>query len=319
MLMVEGTILLIDAYNLYIRHFVANPALNNNGAHVGGIVGFIGEMTSVVQRFKPKKVYIIWESGGSQKRRNIFPDYKSHRRPEKLNRIYADDVTSTVNEHNSQIEDIISLLKYLPVNQVYVPDCEADDIISYICKYEHPNETRVILSSDKDFYQLVTDKIIIHSPTSKKIIQVNDVIERCHVHPNNFALAKAVCGDPSDNIPGIPGVGYKSLSKRFQSLTEEKSAILDDFLFEAQEKSKTNKQKIFNDICANESIVRRNWRLVYLDMGMLSGDQIKKVQTICGNSKVSRDKIGFIRHLLRLGIVTMNSDFIFYTFNHIGA
>jgi len=319
MLMVEGTILLIDAYNLYIRHFVANPALNNNGAHVGGIVGFFNEMNSIVQRFKPKKVYVIWESGGSQKRRNIYPDYKSHRRPEKLNRVYADDISSTVNDHNSQIQEIISLLKYLPVEQIYVPDCEADDVIAYICKYEHPESLHVILSSDKDFYQLISEKIVVYSPTSKKIIQVNDVVERFGIHPNNFALAKAVCGDPSDNIPGIPGVKYRTLSKRFPSLTESKSAILDDFILESQEKSTNSKIKAFTEICDNQDTIKRNWRLVYLDMGMLSGDQIKKIQTMCGNSKVSRDKIGFIRHLLRLGIQSINSDFIFYTFGHIGA
>jgi len=315
----EGTILLIDSYNLYLRHFCGHPALSTNGEHVGGIVGYFNEMNSIVQRFKPKKVYVVWESGGSQKRRNIFPEYKSHRRPEKLNRVYADDISSTVNEHNSQIQEIITLLKCLPVDQVYVPDCEADDVIAYICKYEHPNDLHVILSSDKDFYQLISDKTIIYSPTSKKIIQIDDVIERFGIHPNNFALAKAVCGDSSDNIPGIPGVKFRTLSKRFPSLTEAKSAILDEFLCDAQEKSVDSKIKAFTEICVNREIIKRNWRLVHLDMGMLSGDQIKKIQTMCGNSKVSRDKIGFIRHLLRLGIQSINSDFIFYTFNHIGA
>ena len=315
----EGTILLIDALNLFLRHFTANPAMGSNGNHVGGIVGFLYDLTHMVQRFKPQKVYVVWEGGGSPRRRAIFPEYKAHRRPERLNRFYADEIKSTVSDYDTQVKDIVALLKNLPVNQLYVPDCEADDVIAYICRYEHPKDLHVILSSDKDYYQLISDRAVIYSPTSKKIIQVQDVIDRFGIHPNNFALAKAVCGDPSDNIPGIPGVKYKTLSKRFPNLTETNAALLDDILSEARERMVTSKVKAFTELVENESLIRRNWELVHLDTGILAGHQVKKIQDLCGNSKTSRDKIAFIRYLLRLGIQTFNTDFMFFALSHIGA
>jgi len=315
----EGTILLVDALNLFLRHFTANPAMGSNGNHVGGIVGFLYDLTHMVQRFKPQKVYVAWEGGGSARRRSIFPDYKAHRRPERLNRIYADEIKTTVSDYDNQVKDIVGLLKNLPVNQLYVADCEADDVIAYICRYEHPDDLHVILSSDKDFYQLITDRAVIYSPTSKKIIQIQDVVDRFGIHPNNFALAKAVCGDPSDNIPGTPGVKYKTLSKRFPSLTDTHPVMLDDFLCEARTCSEKSKVKAFTEILEHEELIRRNWQLVYLDTGIFAGHQIKRVQDLCGNSKTTRDKIAFIRHLLRLGIQTYNTDHMFFAFSHIGA
>jgi len=315
----EGTVLLVDGLNLFLRHFTANPAMGSNGNHVGGIVGSLYDLNAIVQRFKPHKVYVVWEGGGSSRRRDIFPDYKAHRRPERLNRIYADEIKTTVSDHDNQIKMLVGLLKMLPINQLYVPDCEADDVIAYICRYEHPDDLHVILSSDKDYYQLVSDKTVIYSPTSKKIIQIQDVLERFSIHPNNFALAKSVCGDPSDNIPGISGVKFKTLSKRFSSLTDANPVMLDDFLNEARELAVNSKVKAPGEIIANESIIRRNWKLVHLDTGILSGTQIKKIQDQCTGCKTDRDKIGFIRQLLKLGIQTFNADLIFYTFSHIGA
>jgi 5'-3' exonuclease len=236
-----------------------------------------------------------------------------------LNRIYADEIKTAVSDHDNQIKMLVGLLKMLPINQLYVPDCEADDVIAYICRYEHPDDLHVILSSDKDYYQLVSDKTVIYSPTSKKIIQIQDVLERFSIHPNNFALAKSVCGDSSDNIPGISGVKFKTLSKRFSSLTDTKPVMLDDFLNEARELAVNSKVKAPGEIIANESIIRRNWKLVHLDTGILSGTQIKKIQDQCAGCKTDRDKIGFIRQLLKLGIQTFNADLIFYTFSHIGA
>jgi len=315
----EGSVLLVDGLNLFLRHFTANPAMGSNGNHVGGIVGFLYDLNSIVQRFKPHKVYVVWEGGGSPRRRAIFPEYKAHRRPERLNRIYADEIKTTVSDHDNQVKDIVALLKLLPVNQLYVPDCEADDVIAYISRYEHPESLKVILSSDKDYYQLVSDKTVIYSPTSKKIIQVHDVIERFGIHPNNFSLAKSVCGDTSDNIPGISGDKFKTLSKRFSNLIDETPVMLDDFLMSARQAASNSKIKAHAEIVANEDLIKRNWQLVHLDTAILSGTQAKRIQDLCTGCKTNRDKIGFIRYLLKLGIQTFNADLIFYTFSHIGA
>ena len=68
------------------------------------------------------------------------------------------------------------------------------------------------------FYQLVDEDCIIYSPNSKSFINTDKVLEKYGVHPHNFCLAKSIVGDKSDNIPGVPGVGYKKLAKEFSEL-----------------------------------------------------------------------------------------------------
>jgi len=224
------TVLLVDAMGLYLRHFVAHPAMGKDGQHVGGIIGFLTDLKKIVERFNPNPVYVIWEGGGSPRRRAIYKDYKSHRRPERLNRFYEDDIPNTVTGRDNQVKILVKLLKLTPICQVYVPDCEADDVIGYMSRYHFKDALKIILSADKDYYQLISEGAIIYSPTWKKLIQEQEVVDRFGVHPVNFALAKAVCGDDSDNIPGIEGVGFKTLAKRFPALALDTSVTLQELL-----------------------------------------------------------------------------------------
>ena len=219
-------ILIIDALNLFTRHFVAHPATGVNGEHVGGIVGFLYAIADHVERFKPSQVAIIWEGGGSIKKRSIFSEYKQKRRPEKLNRFYDEgELPDSIENRNHQISTLVEIIKNLPIIQVYVPDCEADDIIGYLCKYKFRNNKKLVVSSDKDFYQLLDSSTIIYSPTWKKLITKNEVIEKFKISPENFCLAKSICGDPSDNINGVKRVGFKTLAKRFPEFSDILSQI----------------------------------------------------------------------------------------------
>jgi len=75
----EDLVLIVDGLNLFTRHYVAHPALSTNGSHIGGIVGFLYGVVNLVESYKPRKVVIAWEGGGSTRRRNIYKDYKSKR------------------------------------------------------------------------------------------------------------------------------------------------------------------------------------------------------------------------------------------------
>ena len=129
-----------------------------------------------------------------------------------MNRYY-DDIPDTQHNKNNQLKNLISLLRMIPVVQVYVDDAEADDIIGYLCNYTLKEKNKIIVSSDHDYYQLINKKTIIWSPTLKAFVNDKKVIQRYNVHPNNFCLAKCIVGDKSDNIPGVKGVGYKVLTK----------------------------------------------------------------------------------------------------------
>ena len=314
----EASILMVDALNLFTRHFVAHPAMGVNGNHLGGVVGFLGELRSLSTRFRPKRIYVVWESGGSARRRALYPEYKSHRRPEKLNRYYEDDIPQTVSDRNSQIVAIVKLLNHLPIVQMYGQDCEADDVIAYICRYMHPECLHIILSADKDYYQLIRDNSIIYSPTWKKIVDTDEVISKFSIHPNNFALAKSVCGDDSDNIPGVQGVGFKTLAKRFPELGDAGDVLLDDFITLSSQR-RTGKVKIFDSICESEDLIRRNWKLVYLDSSSIPPQQIEKIKFTNEKWAPRRDKIGFMREAQSIGIRNFDIDNMFYSVNHIGV
>ena len=130
----EDLVLIIDGLNLFTRHYVAHPAVSENGEQVGGIIGFLYGVLNLVEQYKPTQVIVVWESGGSSRRRSIFKNYKSKRRPQKLNRYYEDDLPDSVQNRNYQIASLVKLIDFLPVLQIYVPDCEADDVIGFISR-----------------------------------------------------------------------------------------------------------------------------------------------------------------------------------------
>ena len=218
--MANNRCLIVDAYNLFIRHYVANPTMSKNGEQVGGIVGFYNNLTKLIDKTNAKDVYIIWEGGGSVRKKAVYSDYKRQSRPVKLNRYY-DDIPDTMENRNYQIKTLIKLLDNFPVTQLYVEGSEADDVIGYLCKYRFKSRPKVILSSDHDYYQLLDKLTIIYSPTLKSFVNEKFVIDKFGIHPQNFALAKAIVGDNSDNIPGVPGAGFKTLVKEYGHLFQK--------------------------------------------------------------------------------------------------
>lgn len=300
--MIKNRLLIVDGLNLFTRHFAANPAMSENGDHVGGTVGFFNALCRLVEKCKPEGVIVVWEGGGSVKKRGLYSDYKKSSKPQNLNRYYEDDIPNTYQNRNFQIKTLIDLLSLSPVCQVYVSEAEADDAIGYLVKYTLSKKNLIIVSSDHDFYQLVSDRVIIWSPTLKNFVDTQKIIDRYDIHPNNFCLAKCVAGDPSDNIPGVKGVGYKSLSKRFQMLKEASEYNLTDLLKDAAKFSTESKVKIFPEIVQNKKLIERNLRLIRLDINNLSHEQIKKIETSIDSFEASWDNLGMHRLLKRNSI-----------------
>ena len=106
----RSLILLIAGLNLFTRHFIANPAVSETGEHAGGVVGFLNGIASLCEKFRPTKVVVVWEGGGSTRKRLIHSDYKKKRRPEKLNRYYENDIPNTVENRNRQIKILIEMI-----------------------------------------------------------------------------------------------------------------------------------------------------------------------------------------------------------------
>lgn len=313
-MLTKDRVLIFDGLNVFMRHYIANPSMSDNGEQIGGIVGFYYNLVNLIDKCKPEKVIVVWEGGGSKRKRDLFKDYKNGSRPSKMNRYYdAEDVPDTHRNRNYQLSTLIEIIKNLPVCQIYVEDAEADDAIGYISKYKLSKKNKIIVSGDHDYYQLVDKDCIIYSPNSKTFIDTNKVIERYGVHPHNFCLAKSIVGDKSDNIPGVPGAGYKTLAKEFKDLLLKEDFQNNTFqlFLENDVKHQSNpKKKIYKSIKDSEKLIERNVKLVRLDVDNLAHEQIKKINNNIEDFKPAWNNIHVNKVLLKNNI--KNIDILRY-------
>ena len=224
-------VLIIDGLNQFIRVFGAVPALNDDGEHCGGVTGFLLSTAATIRRLKPTRVIIVFDGkGGSNRRKSVYKGYKEGRTGlTKLNRLagYEDLEDQQVSMRN-QFKRLIEYLQILPITMTYIDYVEADDIIAYLANHYFKKEV-TILSSDKDFLQLVNERIQVFTPTKKKMYTEKEVVEDYGVTPQNLIFYRVLMGDKSDNIKGVNGVGIKTIESKMKFLTENKLS-LDTFI-----------------------------------------------------------------------------------------
>ena len=312
----DRPVLIFDAMNLFLRVYAANPSISQHGHHVGGVVGFLKSMRNIIDRFSPRKIFVVWEGGGSSRRRAIYPDYKKGKKPARMNRFYEQDIPDTQRNRNKQIAALISAMKNLPICQIYVSDCEGDDVIGYLCKYKLRKESKVIVSSDQDYYQLLNDRTQIFRLGRKEIVTYADIPSLVGVSSNNYCIAKAAVGDSSDNITGIKGAGYKTMAKRFSFLADDEEADIKK-IFEYASAHAEGKIKIYREIANNFELLERNWRLIYLDSRNLAANQVNQIEHIVDTFEPKRNKIGMMRDLIAEGIQNFDVESLFLSFTYL--
>ena len=210
-------VLVIDGLNTFIRAFAVNPAINEDGLHIGGMMGFLKSIRYTCDILKPSRCIIVFDGkDGSKRRRKIYPQYKENRKvKQRLNR-NVDWGTAPMDEQQSmkqQMGRLIEYLEQLPLTLISIDGIEADDTIAYISQQLLPKSDIFIMSTDKDFLQLVDERVKVWSPTKKKLYTTNEVFEEYGVHSHNMLTYRILDGDKSDNIDGIKGAGLKSLKK----------------------------------------------------------------------------------------------------------
>ena len=224
-------VLLIDGLNLFFRNFAMMNMVNPDGVHIGGLGGFFRSLGAMIRQTQPTSVYVVFDGAGSTaNRKNLLSEYKGSRNLQRITNWDAFD--SLEEEHDSKVDQIVRVIQYLkllPVKTTLIDKVEADDIIAVLAEklVKKHNSTCFIVSSDKDFVQLVTDKIILYRPMEKEYYTPSAVKEKFGVSPKNFILYKTLLGDNSDNIPGVKGLGAKGIFKKFPEL-QEKDLSLDD-------------------------------------------------------------------------------------------
>lgn len=289
--------------------------MSSHGYQMGGCIGFLKTLKRIVYEVQPSAVYICWEGGGSSRRRALLADYKLNRAPGKLNRFYEDDIPDTEENRKHQVLALVAMLKCAPVCELYASDCEGDDLVAYLCRGPFRNHDKVIVSSDKDLYQLLDEKTKLYSLHKKTFVTPASVMEEFRVQAKHFALAKALCGDPGDNVPGIKGVGFRTVSRIFPFLGLQNDILLQDLLDFAH--AHEDESRLYKRIIENQEDVKRNWRLVYLDGSMVSAPQQIAINKRVADFVPRSNRVKLVKFLVQEGINDFDVEDFFYSFNGI--
>ena len=312
----NSRVLIIDGLNTFIRCWTSIPTMNEDGDHVGGVTGVLKSIGYAIRQTQPTRVIVVFDGkGGSQQRKKKFDGYKAQRDSNQLrvNRQYA-DLMNDEDERESMKRQFVwlnEMLYGLPLTTMIYDGVEADDVMAYITtNLLKEDEQAVVMSTDKDFLQLVNDKTIVWSPTKKKIYNKARVKEEFGIESKNLLLYRVLDGDSSDNIPGVYGCGIKTLVKRFPELTEDTKLSVDDLFTLCEQKKVETKGKIklYNDILEAKNQILLNRELMQLDDVDISG-QIKMQVLDRFNEPIKPlNKMDFMKILLKYKVTSNFGD-----------
>lgn len=258
-----------------MRGLSASTSLSYDGDPIGGLTSVLHALKRICELTKPNSVVIVFDGeGGSLKRREIYKEYKQQRKPLKMRTNYLDAADKEQNVH-FQFNKLLELLECLPVHVIRLKNVEADDVIGYLCSH-YPEDQRIIASGDKDYYQLLNDKTIIYSANKKILLTTKDCINEFGIHPNNFALAKALVGDKSDNIHGVKGLGFKTLVKLFPAMKDPQPIDLAQLFNWCTEKVKEHPK--FQAILNAKDLIIINLQLVNLRETIMGIQNIERIR-----------------------------------------
>ena len=226
-------VLIIDGLNTFIRVFSVIPTTNDDGIHVGGIVGFLRSIGYTINMIRPTRTIIVFDGkGGSNRRRKIYPEYKQNRKTKyRVNRSY--DFASQEDEKQNmimQLQRIVEYLDALPVTVLSYDNIEADDTIGYLSRQVLTESQITIMSTDKDFLQLANGRIKIWSPTKKKMYDEDAVLNEYGISSHNLIWYRVLDGYKSDNISGVRGLGLKTIQKKLPFLSENRIVNIDEVI-----------------------------------------------------------------------------------------
>ena len=204
-------IVLIDGHSILNRAFYGVPDLTNaEGLHTNAVYGFLNIMFKILDEEQPEYLTVTFDVHAPTFRHKMYADYKGTRQP-------------MAEELRQQVPVIKDVLRAMNIEIIEKEGLEADDLlgtISHMCEAEGMDVS--IISGDRDTLQLATEHVKIRIPKTKQgkteveDYNAGDVIEKYGVTPKEFIDVKALMGDASDNIPGVPGVGEKTATKIIQ-------------------------------------------------------------------------------------------------------
>lgn len=232
------SVLLVDGDNLLTIGFYGVKNYFYKGEHIGAIYHFLNTLRKSFEYYQLEKIVVFWDGeNGSNERRKLYVHYKENRRE----RVRSEE---ELNSYLYQRNRVKQYLEELYVRQGEYENCETDDCIAFYT--QNSKENIIIYSSDGDLTQLVNKNISIYNPSHQKLYKQNDQIVYDHeeVLIDNVKLIKMFCGDNSDNIAGIKGLGLKRFLSFFPEIKTKPVTIQEikergNLLFEQDKHNKT--------------------------------------------------------------------------------
>lgn len=248
--------LIVDANYVVWRNFyqkgLSTMRHPSQGIYTGIAFGFLRSLRSWVQTFRPSKILAVWDGGVADWRKEMIPDYKERDRSK-----IPQDKWESLLEQREWLQNNLGLLG---VHSIRIPKCEADDIIALLAQTFEPHGRVMIVTSDLDFTQLITNRIHIYKDDKSEVIQ-----DASLALPG--LLKKVTVGDSSDNIGGIPNFGKTTFDRLVEEIQNAGKEVTIENIMEI---APTHKTKRVRRLAEEESkaIIDRNLTVINLEEGI---------------------------------------------------
>lgn len=246
--------LVLDGNSVFKHYFhgVKNK-VDKNGYDIGGVVGFLTGLRSLLVQKKYDRVFVFWDGFNSGKLRyDFYKAYKTNRDKnfESTWKEYRKTLTPEQRSFYYQLKIIRHILEELSVRQFWHTFIEGDDLVAHYCLNKEDNEEITIATKDRDFCQLITDDISIYFLDYREVITKKNFNTKFEHHIDNCLLLKIICGDNSDNVKGIKGVKEPTLLEYFPEIKTRKVSFKDIFnrVEEIEEQRKIERKKPLNKL-----------------------------------------------------------------------
>ena len=216
----DQKIVLIDGHSILNRAFYGLPDLTNaEGLHTNAVYGFLNILFKILEEEKPEYLTVAFDVHAPTFRHEMYKEYKGTRKP-------------MAEELRQQVPVIKEVLKAMGIRLIEQAGLEADDLIGTLSRRcEEAGMQVVVLSGDRDLLQLATKKVKIRIPKTKQgrteveDYLEEDVKEKYQVTPKEFIDVKALMGDTSDNIPGVPSIGREDSDEDYRGVSDDRECI----------------------------------------------------------------------------------------------
>jgi 5'-3' exonuclease len=311
--------ILVDSSNLLHRtlHTPQADLTDSLGRYVGGVSGFITSLGATAARYRHQHLVVCcWDLGIPEFRREIYPEYKAHKIPTVdisiTNRLEKDLLIKEGDASPDAFLDKYVMARRILHNDILpimgglsiqVENCEADDIIAYICS-KITDEEIIILSSDRDFLQLLNDNIFWYDGRTKETLTVSDIIQKHNLIPErwrqHWIMARAISGDISDGIPGIEDIGFGSAVEYARQIVGEFWGLdLRDSLPKLTRVPR-GRQTGYEALKSGEAYLKRNLKLIDLTLPIiLNLPVVRDIRTQIASSfvyEIDQYKVELVLH-----------------------